>query len=179
MVAGNAAAANAEGIVYETMKAFYIACSSFMSQNYGAGKRNRVIRSYLWSLGWSFGSAFLLGTLLFIAGPRFLGIFTSDPDVVACGLLRLNIMAFSYAFSAFMDCTIAASRALGRTIVPTIVVILGSCLFRILWIKTIFAHFHTIPSLYLLYIFSWGTTATFEILYFIRSWREVSRQLPE
>ncbi len=177
MVAGNAAAANADGIVYETMNAFYIACSSFMSQNYGAGKRKRVIQSYLWSLGWSFGSAFLLGLLLYLAGPVFLGIFTSDPAVIAGGLQRLNIMAFSYAFSAFMDCTIAASRSLGLTTVPTVIVLFGSCLFRILWIKTVFAHFHTIPSLYLLYIFSWGITASFEILYFIRSWKRICRRM--
>lgn len=179
MVAGNAAAANADSIVYETMNAFYIACSSFMSQNYGAGKRQRVIHSYLWSLGWSFGSAFVLGLLLFLAGPQFLSIFTSDPAVIECGLSRLNIMSFSYAFSAFMDCTIAASRSFGLTTVPTISVILGSCVFRIIWIKTIFAHFHTIPSLYLLYIFSWGITSTFEILYFFNSWRRIRQQMPE
>ena len=76
-------------------------------------------------------------------------------------------MAFSYCFSAFMDNTIAASRGLGRTAVPTVIVILGSCVFRIVWIYTIFAHFRTIPSLYLLYIFSWGITATLEIICFL------------
>ncbi|MBQ9010361.1 MAG: MATE family efflux transporter, partial [Clostridia bacterium] len=177
MVAGNAAAANADSIVYGTMDAFYIACSSFMSQNFGAGKKDRVIRSYLWSLGWSFGSAFLIGLALFLQGPSFLGIFSSDPAVISCGLLRLNIMAFSYPFSAFMDCTIAASRSLGLTTVPTVIVIFGSCLFRILWVKTVFAHFGTIPSLYLLYIFSWGITAVFEILYFVRSWKRISRRM--
>ncbi len=177
MVAGNAAAANADSIVYGTMDAFYIACSSFMSQNYGAGKKKRVIHSYLWSLFWSFGSAFLLGLFLFLNGPAFLGIFTSDPSVISSGLLRLNIMAFSYPFSAFMDCTIAASRSLGLTTVPTVIVLFGSCLFRILWVRTIFAHFRTIPSLYLLYIFSWGITAFFEIAYFIRSWKRISRRM--
>ncbi len=45
-----------------------------------------------------------------------------------------------------MDSAIAASRGLGKTIVPTIVVILGSCVFRIFWVYTIFAQFHTIFS---------------------------------
>lgn len=47
------------------------------------------------------------------------------------------------------------------------IVILGSCVFRVIWVYTIFAHFHTIPSLYLLYVFSWTITAAAEILYFI------------
>lgn len=46
--------------------------------------------------------------------------------------------------------------------------LLGSCLFRIAWIYTVFAYFRTVPSLYLLYIFSWIITAVAEIAYFIR-----------
>lgn len=173
MVAGNAAAANADSIVYDTMNAFYIACASFMSQNYGARQKARVLRSYLSSLAWSFGAGLVLGLSLAFAGPRFLGIFTTDPEVISAGMTRLRIMGFSYAFSAFMDCTIAASRALGYTLVPTIIVIMGSCVFRILWIMTIFAHFHTIFSLYSLYIFSWSLTSLFEILYFVRIWKRI------
>ena len=77
------------------------------------------------------------------------------------------IMGFSYGISAFMDATIAASRALGKTIIPTILVIMGSCVFRIIWVYTIFAYFQTIPSLYLLYIFSWSLTAIAEIIHIL------------
>ena len=56
---------------------------------------------------------------------------------------------------------------------PTVIVIMGSCVFRVIWVYTIFAHFHTIPSLYLLYIFSWTITAAAEILYFIRCCRRL------
>ena len=65
-----------------------------------------------------------------------------------------------------MDCTIAASRALGKSLVPTVMVILGSCVFRIIWVYTVFAWFQTIPSLYLVYICSWTITAIAEIAYF-------------
>ena len=84
---------------------------------------------------------------------------------------RIKIMGFSYAVSAFMDCSIAASRGLGKSIIPTIIVILGSCVFRIVWVYTVFAHFHTIPALYSLYIFSWGITAIMEIIYFVIIYR--------
>ena len=72
-----------------------------------------------------------------------------------------------------MDCTIAASRGLGKSIGPMIIVMLGSCVFHIIWVYTIFAHFHTIPSLYLLYPFSWTLTAIAEIAYFIVQFRKV------
>jgi len=83
------------------------------------------------------------------------------------GIHRLSVMALSYAVSAFMDATIAASRGLGKTVVPTVVVILGSCVFRLVWIYTVFASIHTIRSLYLLYPVSWSITAVAEITYFI------------
>lgn len=87
-------------------------------------------------------------------------------------MYRLTIMGFSYCISAFMDCTIAAARALGKSIVPMFIVIMGSCVFRVIWVYTVFAYFHTIPSLYLLYMFSWSITAVAEILYFIRIYRQ-------
>ena len=51
-------------------------------------------------------------------------------------------------------------------------------MFRVIWVYTIFAHFHTIPSLYLLYIFSWTITAAAEILYFIRCCRRLRTAQP-
>lgn len=171
MVAGNSAAANADAVVYGVMMSFYTACGTFMGHNYGAGKKERIRKSYLVSLGYSFGVGMLLGILLVIFGKPFLGLFTSAPAVVEAGMHRLVIMGFSYGFSAFMDCTIAASRALGKSLAPTVIVLLGSCAFRIVWVYTVFAHFRTIPSLYLLYIFSWGITAAAEILYFVRIYK--------
>ena len=72
-----------------------------------------------------------------------------------------------------MDCTIAASRGIGKSGVPTVIVILGSCVFRVIWVYTIFAYFHTVPSLYLLYTFSWILTGVAEIIYFTVSFRKI------
>lgn len=55
-----------------------------------------------------------------------------------------------------------------------IIVILGSCVFRIIWVLTIFAYFKTINSLYLLYVFSWSITAAAEVVYFAISYRKLS-----
>ena len=177
VVEGNAAAANADALVYDVMAAVYMACSSFMSQNYGAGHRERVRKSYLLCLGLSFGIAAVMSALLVVFGRTFLALFTRDAGVVEAGLTRLRVMGCSYAFSALMDCTIAASRGLGRSLVPTVIVILGSCVFRVIWVFTVFAHFHTILSLYLLYIFSWTITGIAELIYFIRCYREKMRVL--
>ena len=167
MVKGNSAAANADA-----MAAFYMACASFMSQNYGAGKIDRVKKSYFISLAYSFGVGLVLGGGLLAFGRQFLALFTTEPDVIDAGMKRIAVMGLAYCISAFMDCTIAASRGLGKTVVPTILVILGSCVFRVAWVYTIFAHFHTIPALYLLYPCSWALTGFAEILYFVHCYRQ-------
>ena len=166
MVAGNSAAANADSLIYDVMAAFYTACASFMGQNYGARNRERVKKSYFISLAYSFAIGLILGFLLVLFGRQFLHLFSPEADVIEAGMFRLTIMGFSYGFSAFMDCTIAASRALGKSLAPTVMVILGSCVFRIIWVYTVFAWFQTIPSLYLVYICSWTITALAEIAYF-------------
>lgn len=172
VVSGNAAAANADPLVYDVMAAFYTACASFMSQNYGAGKPERVKRSYFISLGYSFGIGAVLGLSLVLFGQTFLSLFTTEPAVAEAGMQRLVIMGLSYPISAFMDCTIAASRGLGRTIVPTFIVIIGSCVFRVIWVYTVFAFFGTLLSLYLLFVCSWTITAIAEGIYFVRVYRE-------
>jgi len=177
MVEGNSAAANADGLIYDVMAAFYTACTSFISQNLGAKKKGRILKCYGISTVYSFGIAAILGGLLLIFGREFLSIFTTDASVIDAGMHRLTVMGFSYAVSAFMDNAIAASRGLGKSVIPTVIVIMGSCVFRIIWVYTIFAHFGTILSLYLLYIFSWSLTAIAENIYFFHIYRKQTKAL--
>ncbi len=171
MVSGDSAAANADTIIYDVMNAFYVACSSFIGQNYGAGNRERVLKSYRYCMLYSFVSGTVLGFSSWIFAAPLLHIFTSDAAVIAAGARRTALMGPIYGISSFMDTPIAASRGLGNTFAPTVIVILGSCVFRIVWLYTVFAHFKTYESLYLLYTFSWIITAIAEMLCFRRCWK--------
>lgn len=153
---------------------FNMACSSFMAQNLGAGKKKRATESFALCTAYSFAVRAVIGLLLIVFGRQFPELFTNETEVAEAGLYRLRIMGLSYAVSAFMDCTIAASRGIGKTVVPMIIVILGSCVFRIIWVLTIFAYFKTINSLYLLYVFSWSITAAAEVVYFAIRYRNLS-----
>ena len=178
IVEGNSAAANADAVIYNIMAAFYTACSSFMGQNLGASKRGRVLKSYFIGITYSFIAGAVLGGALYLFGREFLSLFANDEAVIEAGLQRTTIMCFSYAVSAFMDCSIAACRGIGKSLAPTIIVIVGSCVFRVVWIYTVFAYFQTIPSLYLLYIFSWIITAIAEIICFIVSYKKLNMSAP-
>ena len=176
-VEGNSAAANADALVYDVMAAFYTACCSFIGQNFGAGKKRRVLRSFFLCLLYSFGAAALLGLSLVFFGRGFLALFTKESAVIEAGMVRLTIMGLSYAVSAPMDNTIAACRGLGKSAVSTVIVILGSCVFRTIWVYTVFAHFGTMRSLYLVYVFSWTITGIVELAYFADCYRRQMRLL--
>ena len=139
-VTGITTAMNIDTVIYNVMAAFNTACSTFIGQNYGA--------------------------VAVFKGDLILALFDPDPEVIAAGMEKMKIMGFSFCLAPFMDNTIAASRGIGKSLVPTIMVILGSCVFRVIWIFTIFAQIGTIVSLFLLYPISWAITAIAEIIYF-------------
>ena len=103
------------------------------------------MKCYFIGLLYSSVIGFVLGMGFFSFWEKiFLALFTEDKEVIDAGMSRLLIMGCSYFISSLMDCTIAALRGLGKTIIPMILLVLGSCIFRIIWVYTIFGHFKTI-----------------------------------
>lgn len=173
IVEGNSAAMNFDNVVYEMMAAFYVASTSFIAQNYGAGNRQRVRKTYAITTIYSFGLAAVLGLLIHMFMRPLLSVFTNDSDVISAGVIRLGILSITYCLSAFMDNATAGCRGLGKTFIPTIIVLLGTIVFRIVWIYTVFAHFQTLESLYWLYGCAFVLTAIFQNCYFYFIFRKL------
>lgn len=93
------------------MAAFYTGCASFVSRNWGAGKTERIVKSYLVSMCYAAGVGAVCGLLLLFFGRSFLGLFANETAVIDAGMQRLRIMSFSYVVSPLMDASIAASGA--------------------------------------------------------------------
>lgn len=173
VVEGNSAATNADSLIYDMMAAFYTACTSFIAQNLGARKKDRVLRTFFITLAYSFLMGLVLGVALFIFQRPFLLLFTSDDAVIHYGQIRIGVMAFVYCVSAFMDNATAAARGIGKSVMPTIIVVMGSVVFRIIWLLTVFAYFKTLQSLYLIYVISWTLTAIAGNIYFAYHYRRI------
>ena len=89
--------------------------------------------------------------------------------------LGAYVMAWTVPFNAlFMPVEVfaGAMRGTGCSVLPTVITCVCVCVFRVVWVYTIFAHFQTITSLYLLYIFSWVITGIAEYLYFRASYKK-------
>ena len=166
VMAGNGAASNIEGFVYVAMNAFYQACLTFTGQNLGAGKRERINSILYTCIACVTVTGLILGIGAWAAGPVLLRIYSSDPEVIAAGQIRLSYICKLYCLCGIMDVLVGAIRGLGSSVVTMIISLVGACLLRLLWIATIFKIFHTIGNLYLSYPVTWLITGAAQYIYY-------------
>ena len=157
-VAGNTAASNIEGFVYTSMNALYQTSLSFTSQNLGAKQYHRIDKVLVRCLALVFVIGLVLGNGAHLLGQVLLGIYSGDPEVIAYGMMRLGVVSVTYCLCGMMDVVAGSVRGMGYSILPMLVSLAGACLFRIIWIFTVFQWQHTLFSLYISYPISWGLT---------------------
>ncbi len=167
VVAGNGVASNIEGFVYTAMNAQHQAAMTFASQNYGAGKYDRVRKTLWCCLGIVTVIGLGMGLLVLALGPQLLGLYNSNPDVISYGMVRMRIILPTYFLCGMMDVMVGQLRGIGYSIMPMIVSLTGACLLRIVWILTVFAATPTQQVLYLSYPVSWGVTFLIHLLCYL------------
>lgn len=169
VVAGNSAAQNIEGFVYVAMNAFSQAVVAFVSQNYGAGKYERINKVVITTLLCVLVVGLVLGNAVYLLGEPLLSLYTDSAAVMEAGMKRLSIIAATYALCGLMDSMVGAIRGLGYSVMPMIVSLLGACAFRITWISVFFQieRFHTIDTVYFAYPISWGLTLAAHVICFL------------
>lgn len=158
VVAGNGVACNIEGFVYTAMNAQHQADMTFASQNYGAGKPDRVKRTLWCCLGVVTAIGLSMGLLILLFGKPLLGLYNQEPEVIAKGMIRMGVIMPTYFLCGLMDVMVGQLRGVGYSIMPMIVSLTGACLLRIVWILTVFAQDHDLTVLYMSYPVSWFVT---------------------
>ena len=174
-MAGNTASQNIEGFIYNAMNAIYQTNLSFTSQNMGGKKYTRITKIMFTCLGTVTAVGMLLGFGAYAFGEDLLRIYSTDPEVIRFGMLRMSIIATTYFTCGWMDTMVGSLRGIGYSVLPMIVSLTGACGLRILWIFTIFSQQRTLTSLYVSYPVSWIITASAHLIcYFI-----ITRKMPK
>lgn len=166
-VAGNTAAANLEGFVYNAMNAFHQAAVSFTSQNMGAKKLERVKKIQLICQGCVTATGLIMGYTGLLFGKQLLSVYSSQQDVIEFGMRRLIIVFSTYFLCGNMDVLVGSLRGMGYSILPMVVSLMGACGFRIFWIFTVFVQYRTPEVLYSSYPVSWAITASCHLICFL------------
>ena len=158
VMAGNGVAANIEGFVYVAMNAQHQACMTFASQNYGAGKPERVKKTLWLCLATVAVTGLAMGGIIYALGTPLMSLYNSEPAVIGKGLVRMAVILPTYFLCGMMDVMVGQLRGIGYSVLPMIVSLTGVCLFRIVWIATAFASARSLDVLYASYPISWALT---------------------
>ena len=138
-MAGNTSAANIEGFIYVSMNAMYQTALSFAGQNMGAKEYGRLKKITFLSMATVAVIGFTVGMAAYFFGKELLGIYSSDPEVIRYGLIRVGIIFPTYFLCGMMDVMVGNLRGLGYSFLPMCISLTGACGLRVLWILTIFA----------------------------------------
>ena len=176
-MSGNAAASNLEGFVYVFINAFSQTSLNFTGQNIGACRYDRIPKILHTCLLCTTVVGLVLGTVAYLLGRPLLGIYITDsPEAIEYGLSRMAYICLPYFLCGIMDATTGSVRGMGFSLAPMIATVMGVCVFRVVWIYTVFAHFHTLENLYVSYPISWTLTFVVEYGMFRYYMRRVRRQ---
>lgn len=175
-MAGNTAGSNVEGFVYTAMNSFYQAAISFCGQNYGARKYRRVGKALFLCEILVVVVGLIMGNSAYLLAGTLLKIYTPDSVVIEYGILRMSYICIPYFLCGTMDVMVGGLRGLGYSIMPMLVSLTGACLFRIVWIYTIFRQFRTLECLYISYPISWALTFAVHLICFLVVYRRLLKK---
>ena len=164
-MAGFAAYMKVDGFNILPIMSFSMAATTFVGQNYGAGKTDRVKKSMWVTLGMGVGYTVLTGVLLLAFQNPIMQLFTHDAEVVAFGCTAMHYFCPFYWELSILHGLAGTVRGTGKTIPPMVVLLVSLCVFRIGWIQWVLPFFRSIDGIFVLYPVSWGLGAVLMILY--------------
>lgn len=173
--AGSAAALNFENFMFYIVNAFSQAAVTFTSQNYGAKKYDRCKKVFRICICFALVFCALM-CMSFVAGREFfIRIYTTDPVVMKYGLMRMtHVLTLGFLISTY-EVTGNTLRGIGYSVLPTVIILMGVCGFRMVWIYTVFQKYKSFSVLMTAYPITWVITGTIMLtVYFIISRKKLT-----
>ena len=174
-VAGAGAAAKVDGFLYMTINAFGLAVMTFVGQNYGAKRMDRVRRVGRTGLIMAAGTGLVLGMLIFWQSDNLIALFNDNPEVVRYGTLMVSVLAPTYWIISAGEVYSGFLRGVGAAVYPMVSSIVTMGVLRVAFIFVVRLFWDNIMAVYLSYPFSWILQAVSMLLY-VRSGRWDKKQ---
>lgn len=169
-IAGSSLALNFEYFTYDIANAFAQAAVTFTSQNYGAGNFKRCRRIFWLCMLFGIGFTEILSVVFIVWKGFFVSIYTTSQAVAAYGIIRMERVCALEGLTATYEVESAAMRGMGRSLEPSVVTILGTVVFRMIWLVTIFKMVPTFEMLMNVYVASWiFTGGVLFVIYYLYS----------
>lgn len=156
--AGSAAAMNYEYYTYFFVSAFSQAAVTFIGQNFAAGKLKRCDTIFRFCMGAAVVCAVVLSAVFVGMGNLAIEAFTTDTAAIAFASVRMWHVELLELMPASYEVTAGALRGMGWSVLPTVVVVVGSCVLRIVYVLALFSSFGTFDALLNIYPVTWCVT---------------------
>ncbi len=150
------------------VNSFGIAITTFVGQNYGAGRIDRARKGVRECLAMGIGSSIVMTFLFFLAGDLGLRLFTSDQAVIGIGVSIIHMIAPWFVSFFPIELLSGAIRGAGKSLIPTIIMIFGVCVLRIIWIFLASALIPTLGGVLAAYPITWVLTSVLFIIYYAK-----------
>ena len=164
-MAGFAAYMKIDGFNILPVSSISMAATTFVGQNYGAGRLDRVKKGTWVTLAMGLVYTLATGALLLLGQDVIMHLFTNDETVVFFGEAAMHWFCPFYFLLSILHGLAGAVRGTGASVPPMVVLLVSLCLFRIVWIQWVLPLFSGIEGVFILYPVSWGLGALLMILY--------------
>lgn len=178
-IAGSSLALNFEYFTYDIGSAFAQAAVTFTSQNFGAGNLKRCKKIFWLCLIFGVGFTEILSIIFMIWDDFFVSIYTISDAVAVYGLIRMHHVCSMEGLTATYEVGSAALRGLEKSLEPSIITILGTVVFRMIWMATVFKWIPTYEMLMNVYISSWVFTGGLIFIVYVLHMRKLEKEFAE
>ncbi len=173
ILSGNTIANSLEGFLYNGMNGVSLATLTVIGQNYGAQDYPRIKRAILRCVTVVAVVGITMSAFVLIFAEPLCSIYKSDPEIISYAVMRLRITAASYFLCGIMEVLANSLRGLGSSVTAMLISLGGSCLFRIIWLLTIFPIHHTLNTIFIVYPISWIITPALHTVFLIYTFKKL------
>lgn len=164
-MAGSGSYSKLEGFSFLPITSFSVALTTFIGQNLGAKKYERVKKGARFGLIAGVTLAEIVGIIIWIFAPVFIKIFNSEPEVVKYGVMHARTTSLFYFLLAISHCLSGILRGAGKTKIPMYVMLISWCLIRISYITIMVRIIPDIRVVYWAYPLTWSISSIIFIIY--------------
>ncbi len=161
-----------DGFQWMILNAFGISVTTFVGQNYGARKMDRVRRGVWVCLGMAFTASFTCSAVMLLFGRNLFSLFADDPMVIERGMEILGYVAPYYFAYTCVEIFSGALRGKGKTLMPTLFVLCGICVLRLGWLLGYVARHPDLKLTVISYPVTWAVTSCLFIVYYLHESRK-------
>lgn len=168
-----------DSIIWMVMGAFSVAVTTFVGQNWGAGKVDRVKTSIRTGMVVELLSTLIMSGVILLTGQHLIRLFTQDEGVIAISLMIMHCNVPLYASFVPIDLLSGGMRGMGNSLAPMLIICFGVCIFRVVWLFTAVPLNNNIITIVLSYPISWILTSIVMIIYYLHWSKKAGLRAPK